>query len=85
LFSHGILKTWQHDPPQENLILVAYYYKNQLVVVMVVVGTHTYREKHTQTFVGRACAKELLHMLYIPLKEEGALPAASAPFMWHNT
>jgi hypothetical protein len=51
-------------------------------VVVMVVGTHT--ATHTQT-VGRACAKELLHVLYIiPLKEE-APPAAGAPYMAHNT
>ncbi len=45
--SHGILKTWQHDPQEnlilENLILVVAVLQNQLVVVMVVVGTHTER------------------------------------------
>jgi hypothetical protein len=49
-------------------------------------GGRTYRERLTRRLlVEHVQKRELLHMLYIPLKEGAPPTAASAPFMWHNT
>lgn len=73
--SHGILKTWQHDPQEnlilENLILVAYY-KTKLVVVMVVVGTHTERLT-SRLLVERVQKRASSHAIYSS-KRGGSTP-----------